>query len=89
MKKQKKNKTAHCHIYWDQNELNDEKTGFKKSRETVPLTLLFFKVPYFDFIHLNVLNVSENSKVFCVFKISFSTYVHCNNVLYIHKIQIS
>ena len=36
MKKQK-NKTAHGHLQWDQNELIDEKTGCKKSRETVPL----------------------------------------------------
>ena len=32
---------AQGHLKWDQNELIDEKTGCKKSRETVPLKDLF------------------------------------------------
>ena len=35
--KGKKIKMAQGHLKWDENELIDEKTGCKKSRETVPL----------------------------------------------------
>ena len=42
MKKQKQ-KTAPGHLYWDQNELIDEKTGSKISRETVPLMQGFYQ----------------------------------------------
>ena len=31
---------AQGHLKWDQNELIDEKTGRKKSRETVPLSIV-------------------------------------------------
>ena len=84
--KGKKIKMAQGHLKWDQNELIDEKTGCKKSRETVPLNFVWKNIKWSILLNSMVLSRLGEGEGYAKFLLKCHALCPiCHTAFIVHK----